>query len=64
VGDLVLKWDNANEVKGKRTKFQQLWIGPFQIYEKMGSRTFILKTLEGEVEELPINGKILKKYFP
>jgi hypothetical protein len=29
VGDLVLKWDRANEPKGKYSKFQNLWLEPF-----------------------------------
>jgi hypothetical protein len=29
VGDLVLKWDKVNEPKGKHSKFQSLWLGPF-----------------------------------
>jgi hypothetical protein len=29
VGDLVLKWDRVNEPKGKHSKFQNLWLGPF-----------------------------------
>jgi hypothetical protein len=28
VGDLVLTWDRANELKGKHSKFQSLWLGP------------------------------------
>jgi hypothetical protein len=39
-GDLVLKWDKENEIKGKHTKFQKLWLGPFQIHKKIGPRTF------------------------
>ena len=31
VGDLVLKWDKEHEDKGKHTKFQCLWLGPFII---------------------------------
>ena len=31
VGDMVLKWDNLNETKGKHNKFQKLWLGPFQL---------------------------------
>ena len=42
VGDLVLKWDKAHEDKGKHSKFQKLWLGPFQICEKVGHSTFIL----------------------
>eukprot|EP00253_Pinus_taeda_P027377 PITA_27377 len=30
VGDLVLKWDKAHEDKGKHTKFQKMWLGPFR----------------------------------
>jgi hypothetical protein len=29
VGYLVLKWDKENEPKGKHSKFQNLWLGPF-----------------------------------
>ena len=29
VGGLVLKWDHPHDEKGKHTKFQQLWVGPF-----------------------------------
>eukprot|EP00253_Pinus_taeda_P004312 PITA_04312 len=45
VGDLVLKWDKAHEDKGKHTKFQKMWLGPFQINEKIGHSTFILQDL-------------------
>eukprot|EP00253_Pinus_taeda_P019047 PITA_19047 len=47
VGDLMLKWDRADEDKGKHTKFQALWVGPFQIAEKIGHNTFKLQTLGG-----------------
>eukprot|EP00253_Pinus_taeda_P009638 PITA_09638 len=36
VGELVLEWDKLNEPKGKHTKFQKLWLGPFQVEEKIG----------------------------
>jgi hypothetical protein len=56
VGDLVLKWDKANEPNGKHTKFQQIWLSPYQIHEIIRPGTFKLKTLEGDTEGLPING--------
>jgi hypothetical protein len=62
-GDLVLKWDKAIEMKGKHTKFQKLWLVPSQIHEKIGLGTFRLKTMEGDMEELPVNGQIIKRYF-
>eukprot|EP00253_Pinus_taeda_P012820 PITA_12820 len=63
VGDLVLKWDKTHEDKGKHTKFQKLWLGPFQICEKIGHSTFLLQDLTGVRESLPVNGLILKKFF-
>jgi len=36
IGDLVLKWDKCHENKGKHTKFQKLWLSPFQISRKVG----------------------------
>eukprot|EP00253_Pinus_taeda_P032977 PITA_32977 len=62
-GDLVLKWDKAHEDKGKHTKFQKMWLGPFQINEKVGHSTFILQDLSGKRDSLPVNGIILKKFF-
>ena len=29
LGYLVLKWDKEHEEKGKHTKFQRMWLGPF-----------------------------------
>lgn len=43
ITELVLKWDKAREEKGKHTKFQKLWLGPFHIIEKLGPSTFILR---------------------
>ena len=56
IGDLVLKWDKAYEEKGKHTKFQRMWLGPFQIVEIIGPSTFMLQNLTGKRESLPING--------
>jgi hypothetical protein len=40
VGDLVLKWDKPHEGKGEQMKFQNLWLGPFLIAEKLGPSSF------------------------
>jgi hypothetical protein len=56
VGDLVLKWDRANDPKGKHSKFQNLWLGPFQVAEKIGLGTYQLQNLRGESDALPVNG--------
>ena len=63
VGDLVLKWDKAHEQKGKHTKFQRMWFGPFQITEQIGPSTFMLQDLQGRKYFLPVNGMILIFFF-
>eukprot|EP00253_Pinus_taeda_P029402 PITA_29402 len=63
VGELVLKWDKRSEPKCKHVKFQHLWLGPFQVEEKIDQGTYKLKNLHGETEKLPVNGHHLKRYF-
>lgn len=62
-GDLVLRWDVRREDKGKHEKFDQLWLGPFKIYEVKGNNTYLLENMEGESQELPVNDQFLKPYF-
>ena len=47
VGDLVFNWDHPHDEKEKHTKFQQLWVGPFQIATKLGPSTYKLQDLQG-----------------
>lgn len=63
IGDLVLKWDKAHDKNGKHTKFQKLWLGPFQIIEHLGPLTFVLQGLQGKRNSLLFNGLILKQLF-
>ena len=63
MGNLVLKWDKGNEAKGKHLKFQKLWLGPYEIAEKIGDATYRLQSLQGDLENVPVNASILKKYF-
>jgi hypothetical protein len=63
VGDLVLKWNKPHEGKEEHTKFQNLWLGPFLIVEKLGPSSFRLQNLEGQPDNFPVNGQDLKKYF-
>jgi hypothetical protein len=56
VGDLVLKWDKSHEGKGEHTKFQNLWLRPFVISEKLGPNSFHLHNLEGQTDTFPVNG--------
>ena len=63
VGDLVLKWDRENEPKGKHSKFQNLWLRPFQVSEKIGVSRYRFQNMRGEPDALPVNGQALKQYF-
>ena len=63
IGDLVLKWDHPHDEKGKHTKFQYLWVHPFQIAEKLSPSTYKLQDLQGWDENLHVNGLVLKPYF-
>ena len=63
VGDLVLKWDKASESRGKHSKSQKLWLGPYEIAEKIGDSTYRLQSLKGDLENIHVNASILKKYF-
>ena len=63
VGDLVLKWDHPHDEKGKHTKFQHLWVGPFQTAEKLGPLTYKLQDLQGWERNMLVNALVLKPYF-
>ena len=63
VGDLVLKWDRANEPKGKHSKFQNMWLRPFQVDEIIREGTYRLQNLRGEPDGLPVNGQAPKILF-
>ena len=63
VGDLVLKWDHPHDENGNHMKFQQLWVGPFQIAANLGPLTYKLQELQGWEENLPVNVLVLKPYF-
>jgi hypothetical protein len=64
IGDLVFKWDAPRQDKGKHSKFDALWIGPFKISDIFSNNTYGLQDLEGEeVFNNPVNGHFLKKCF-
>jgi hypothetical protein len=63
VGDLVLKWDRENELKGKHSKFYNIWLIPFQVADKIGVGTYQLKNMRGEPDALLVTDQALKQYF-
>jgi len=63
-GDIVLLWDKRREQSGMNKKWDNLWIGPFKIIHTAGLNSYHLETKEGESVPIPINGQLLKEYFP
>jgi hypothetical protein len=54
----VLKWDVRNEDKGKHTKFNNIWTGPFKIGAHHRNNAYFLEEQVGEcVAWGPISGK-------
>jgi hypothetical protein len=47
-------------MKEKHTKFQNIWLVPYQIHHKVYLGSLKLKTFEGDEDELPFNGQSLK----
>ena len=63
ISDPVLLWDKVKEKLVNHTKFQHLWIGPYQIVEICGENTFRLSSLQGDIFLLLVNEKFIKNYF-
>ena len=52
--------DNFKKPKGKHMEFQHLWLGPFQVEEKIGQGTYRLKTLQRETKNSLLMANILR----
>jgi hypothetical protein len=46
VNEKVLMWDSAHADRGRHSKFQKLWLGPFNIAFVLGTNSYILKDLQ------------------
>jgi len=51
----------THKTKGK---FQPKWEGPFVVESVYSNGAYWLINLDGDMFMIPINGKILKKYYP
>ena len=45
-GDTVLSWEKRREKLGKHGKFDSLWLGPFIIYDIVGTNSFLLNNMD------------------
>jgi hypothetical protein len=46
VNEKVLLWDSTHANRGRHSKFQKLWLGPFKITFVLGVNSYILKDLQ------------------
>jgi len=64
IGNKVPRWDSRREDKEKHGKFDFQWKGPYVIQDVQGNNTYFQKSLDGtNIEEGPVNGRMLKHYF-
>jgi hypothetical protein len=40
-------WDSSHSDKGKHSKFQKLWLGPYIISFVVGNKSYLLKDIDG-----------------
>ena len=64
IGDIVLLWDKLKKKPGKHGKLEKIWMGPCQVSSIAEKGLVYLETLDGDEFELPVNGILLKHYFP
>jgi hypothetical protein len=62
VNEKVLLWDSAHADRGRHSKFQKLWMGPFKITFVRGPNSYLLKYLEERLFSYSTNGSHLKHY--
>jgi hypothetical protein len=58
----VLLWDSTHADRGRHSKFQKLWLGPFKITFVLGTDSYILKDLHEQLFSYNTNGSHLKHY--
>jgi hypothetical protein len=62
VNEKVLLWDLTHADKGRHSKFQKLWLGPFKITFVLRTNSYILKDLQERLFSYRTNGSHLKHY--
>jgi hypothetical protein len=62
VNEKAFLWDSSHADRGRHSKFQKLWLGPFKIAFVMGANSYPLKYLEEILFSYSTNGSHLKHY--
>jgi hypothetical protein len=62
VNEKVFLWDSSHVDRGRHSKFQKLWLGPFKISFVLGTNYYIIKDLEERLFSYSTYGSHLKHY--
>jgi hypothetical protein len=62
IDEKVLLWDSAHAERGRHSKFQKLWLGPFKIAFVLGTNSYLLKDMDERLFSYSTNGSHLKHY--
>jgi hypothetical protein len=63
VDEKVFLWDSTHADRGRHSKFQKLWLGPFKIAFVLGTNSYILKDLHERLFSYNTNNSHLKNYM-
>jgi hypothetical protein len=62
IDDKVLLWDSSHAERGRHSKFQKLWLGPFKIAFILDTNSYLLKDMDERLFSYSTNGSHLKHY--
>lgn len=62
VNEKVLMWNLAHADRGRHSKFEKLWLGPFKIAFVLSVNSYILKDLQERLFSYSTNGSRLNHY--
>jgi hypothetical protein len=56
INEKVLLWDSTHAERGRHSKFQKLWLGPFKISFILGTKSYLLNDLDDRLFSYSTNG--------
>ena len=62
IDDNVLLWDSSHAKRGRHSKFQNLWLGPFKIAFILDTNSYLLKDMDEWLFSYSTNGSHSKHY--
>lgn len=59
----MILWNKYKEIPSLHTKFEALWIGPYEIEKVIVFNSYIIMDLDGTIHKFTVNGDHLKDFF-